>query len=116
MKTIEQARKMFSQPDEEPTKTQPKSSEQSRVTHVHTPLGDLSSDEKMAVAMAVKRKMKWVPLGKGADAVLLFGRNKGKRVSALAQSSGGRDYLRWMSGQDFENDLMKIVRSWLART
>lgn len=49
----------------------------------------------------------------GDDAVLLFGKHSGKRVSALAK--GYPDYLRWLLQQDFPEDLVEIVKYRLQK-
>jgi hypothetical protein len=80
------------------------------------PSDGLNDTERKLLIMAEKRRAKYVVLEKGGDAILLFGKHRGRKVSTLASISNGRDYLRWMVGQDFDIALMKVVRSWLART
>lgn len=66
-------------------------------------------------AMAEKRGAKFFIYRNNRDATLLFGKHKGCKVSRLASTVEGRDYLRWMLSQDFDENLINTVRLWLAR-
>jgi uncharacterized protein (DUF3820 family) len=50
----------------------------------------------------------------GDDAVLLFGKHKGKEVSTLAKKEPG--YLSWMLRQEFPEELLEIVHYQLSKT
>jgi hypothetical protein len=85
----------------------------SAVTNIH---GEWSDDEKRALALAKKRKARFAVIDTGDDAIILFGKHHGTKVSILSVDPSGRDYLRWMVGQSFDESLLKVVRKWLART
>jgi hypothetical protein len=69
----------------------------------------------MVVKMAILGKKKYAVTNAGGDAVLLFGKHRTKKVSRLALNPDGRDYLRWMTNQEFAPELLKVVREWLSR-
>ncbi len=46
--------------------------------------------------------------GDGDDAVLKFGKHKGKQISELIKTNPG--YLDWMSRQDFPDELKDVIR------
>jgi len=47
------------------------------------------------------------------DAILKIGQHRGSKVSNLAQSPQGVDYLRWMLRNDFPEELNVIIKQWL---
>lgn len=49
----------------------------------------------------------------GRDAVLNFGKFKGRTVSSLVSERDGRSYLRWILGQEFGKELKEIVQRCL---
>jgi hypothetical protein len=79
-------------------------------------LGLVSTEEAAAIEAAISRKARYLVLDGPADAVILFGKHRGKKVSELASSKDGRDYLRWVSGEDFPSDLLKVIRICLTKT
>lgn len=119
---LDEARAMFSRPEPgapKQTTTKPKQRRDSAAADaaaLKKAGKDWEGHDKMAVMMAQKRRQKYAVLGNGDDAILLFGKHKDSKVSLLASTMDGRDYLRWMNGQEFAPELMKVVRSWLART
>ena len=51
----------------------------------------------------------------GEDAMLFFGTWKGTTVSKLAENVTGRNYLRWMTREDFDEDLKSICQFQLRK-
>ncbi len=49
----------------------------------------------------------------GDDALLLFGKFKGSRVSEMVGVSRQKRYLRWMLAEDFPEDLKSVIRYYL---
>lgn len=50
------------------------------------------------------------------DAILMFGKYKGAKVSVMAVAGGhrgGRDYLEWMLTQDFPRKLLTVIEAHL---
>jgi hypothetical protein len=75
----------------------------------------IAPGDAMVVKMAIAGKKKYAVTNAGGDAVLLFGKHRGAKVSMLAVVPDGRDYLRWMTNQEFAPELIKVVREWLSR-
>ncbi len=48
----------------------------------------------------------------GNDAVLLFGAQKGKKISDLIGSAEGKNYLIWILEKEFPEELQNIIRKW----
>lgn len=46
----------------------------------------------------------------GDDALLLFGKFRGNRVSELINTARGRSYLKWIMKREFQNDLKEVCR------
>jgi hypothetical protein len=46
----------------------------------------------------------------GEDALLLFGKFRGSRVSELVNKARGRSYLKWIIKHEFQNDLKEVCR------
>jgi hypothetical protein len=123
---IDEARAMFSQPDEKKPpdkKSKPKRKSTTALTDAMVakldadiPPGDWTKDERLMLALAKKRRKKHAILDKGDDAILLFGKHSGSKISILAANVDGRDYLRWMTGQSFDVELLKVVKRWLGKT
>lgn len=52
----------------------------------------------------------------GDDAILLFGKYRGQKVSRLVvESPEGRDYLRWVMREEFPDELKTIIEFWLNK-
>lgn len=50
------------------------------------------------------------------DAILQFGKYKGQKVSHLVvESPESRDYLRWVTGEEFPEELKEIIAAWFVR-
>lgn len=50
------------------------------------------------------------------DAIMLFGKYRGQKVSRLVvESPEGRDYLRWVMREEFPDELKTIIEFWLNR-
>ena len=116
---LNEARAMFSRPEAEQApkqrKPQRRDSAATEATEVKAAGEDHEGKERMAVMMAKKRNQKYAIMEQGGDALLLFGKHSGSKVSLLASVPDGRDYLRWMMNQEFAPELLKVIRSWLAR-
>lgn len=51
-----------------------------------------------------------------ADAILQFGKYRGQKVSRLVvETPETRDYLRWVFGEDFSDELKEIIEFWFNR-
>jgi len=48
----------------------------------------------------------------GNDAVLLFGAQKGKKISDLISSAEGKNYLIWIMEKEFPKELQDLIRKW----
>lgn len=62
-------------------------------------------------AVPAKTSGKFKISADGEDAVLLFGKHKGKEVSLLAKKEP--DYLKWMQRQEFPEELLSVVQHQL---
>jgi uncharacterized protein (DUF3820 family) len=70
--------------------------------------GSLDID-KMERMRKSKTNGRWRSILGGMDAVLLFGKFKGCRVSELIKKPDGFSYLEWMSSENFPRELQRIV-------
>jgi hypothetical protein len=74
-------------------------------------LGELKMNRKLDVAKARKkheRRMYEVSID-GADAKLNFGKFEGWKVSDMAGTKSGVQYLQWVLQQDFPRELKDII-------
>jgi uncharacterized protein (DUF3820 family) len=51
----------------------------------------------------------------GSDATMLVGKFTGSRISDLVKSSEGRQYVRWITKEDWPDDLKVICKVQLVR-
>ena len=69
-------------------------------------------DRMKAKAQAKKRGGKYNITDDGTDAHLLFGRNKGAKLSDLSKTRDGRSYLGWLIKEDFPQELKTLAEKW----
>lgn len=118
---LEEARRLFSLPQTPPETPQESTQarEMSKATQnllADMPLPEgIADGDAMVVKMAIRAKKKYAVTNAGGDAVLLFGKHRAKKVSTLAMAPDGRDYLRWMTNQEFAPELQRVIREWLTR-
>lgn len=120
--SIDEARRMFSRPDADERDDAPDDRVEmenkiatAKATAKSGSTGDWTREERMAMKIAAKARKKYAILNQGDDAIILFGRHKEKKVSVLAATPDGRDYLRWMLGAGFDDQILKVVSRWLGR-
>jgi len=60
--------------------------------------------------MKEKERPKLYEMVDGNDAVLLFGAQKGKKISELIESVEGKNYLIWILEKEFPDELQNLIR------
>lgn len=56
-----------------------------------------------------QRVVKYIVTKDGTDAMLMFGRFKGQRLSQMTRSPEGMSYMQWMLTQSFPQELRDVV-------
>lgn len=52
----------------------------------------------------------------GEDALLLFGKHNGMRISELVETRSGRGYMKWIQDSgNFDGALLEIVKASIAK-
>lgn len=108
-KTLDEARRLFAEPPKPEPEPKPDGPGRMKAREK-----DQVPTEAMLAKLAKKRGKRFAVMGD--DAELYFGKHRGKRVSTLAATREGKDYLRWMLSETFDPELLKVVRRWLAKT
>lgn len=104
--TEEEKRKQRMKPDAEEAKGG--SARQARST------GGSLADKVKKASGKIKRPRFTMSVD-GEDALLGFGRYSGSNVSDLARDEDGNDYLHWMIGQEFPDELKQVIQLQLGR-
>lgn len=77
--------------------------------------GGYSSTVKSHVSLLAlrqyKRRQRYLVFNEEMDAVIMFGKHKGKTVSVIHWEAP--DYLRWMTTQDFDPALIDVIKKWI---
>jgi hypothetical protein len=59
-----------------------------------------------------EEKPKLYEMVDGNDAVLLFGAQKGSKISDLIKTVEGKNYLIWILEKEFPKELQDLIRKW----
>lgn len=121
--TIDDLRKQFAQsvkaPEPKPERQAKGRGQARRIIHHISEIefvfpGGYSSTVKSHVSLLAlrqyKRRQRYLTFNDEMDAVIMFGKHKGKTVSVIHWEAP--DYLRWMTTQDFDPALMDVIKKW----